>query len=225
MKGLLRYKTIKNQGTSNALQIKDGETKQIRFLEDGAEIHFVRRHWVDLNGFKGFVNCLNNPDGGVVDECPLCDRASTNWGSPISTAQIRMLTKVIDRADGKAKLFEATHSVIDKLAKDYDANKTITDVDYSYSRSIEIKGKRKRTRYDLDALRNTASPLSDDDKKKGLEVDVDGEIKRTGKSKEEIIDIINKIQISKNPQENNSSPQGGSESQGVKEEKTKSFPI
>jgi len=193
--------TFQSNGDGNNLQLKDGDTKQIRFLQEGDEIEIYRRHWVNLNGFKGFVICLNNPEEGVFDNCPLCDRAG-GWGAPISAAGESLTTVVVDRSDGKVKALEVTKSVIEQLAKDYTANGTIIDVDYSLTRQKVKKGKSERTEYNLDSLRNTASQLTDDEKAMRNQIDISKEVSRMRKTKEEILDIL-KTPINQNTQQTN----------------------
>ena len=185
--GNVNFKSFDNSGS---LQIKDGETKQIRFLQDGNEIEVFKKHWVELNGFKGYIKCLNNAEEGVFDNCPLCDRAG-GWGAPIGASSESLVTQIIDRTDGKAKTLILSKMTIEQMARDFTANGSITDVDYSFTRKKITKGQKTSTEYTLDALRQTAGALTPQDIELKATVDTEKEMDRINKSKEQILDIIN----------------------------------
>lgn len=172
-----------NRG-SGFLSMKNGDTKVIRFLEEGDVVTVVPLHYLNIPGHEGNVICLGKG-------CPLCANASEKWGGPISKAGDAFFTKVIERSkEGKniARLFKGTRGVAGALAVDFVTNKSITGVDYSYSRVLE-KGK---TRYKLSAIHSTFSKLSPEEVEMGNSLNsIEEVLNEYKKTKDELDEIIN----------------------------------
>jgi len=170
------------------LTIKEGETKQIRFLTDGDEVAEWWRHYIKTDKFKGALCCLNDPRENKFN-CPLCKVASKEWNAPIGAATQKMLAIVIDRnEDDAVKVMEATRGVAAILSADYEANGTFIDVDYSFK-----KGRSKKNNwieYELKAIRSTIKPLTKEEIAKKSTINLDEIIASYTKSEDELKSIL-----------------------------------
>jgi len=191
-KGLDKF--FDNDFDNDWFVIKDGEKKSIRFTEEVPNITVARQHFVKTDGFKGFVFCLNDPDNDITDECPLCEVASTEWNDPITVAKKYFFTKIIDREDGKVKLFKGTSGISQYLIKHYQDNDSIVNIDFNISR----KKKGNLTQYNLSGLVGSIGDLKEDEKKKVAELDLDKNLSFNKKTKKEMQNIINSLEDKNN---------------------------
>jgi hypothetical protein len=169
-------------GNNCLLLLKPAETRTVRFLLEPSKMPIIRRHWVHDHGY---IHC--NGAG-----CPLCRKASSEWGAPITVARDYFLAPLIDRTDNKVRAFEGGKAVKDKLLK-YSRGKVLTQFDFRLSRS---EGKKGQDLYNLIPVDMEPSPLTVDESERINALDQDWLLRRGVKSNEEIEAILEEGEVS-----------------------------
>ena len=165
-----------NSGNNSLMLLQPGESKLVRFLQEASKMALLKRHW--FKG-EGYINCLGKG-------CPLCQVASAEWGAPIAIARDYFMVVLIDRSDNKVKVFEGGKTVKDKLLN-FSKDNGLTQVDFKIRRSEAKNGKDI---YDLTPIIKKPKPLSEDEKERISEIDLNWALKRGEKTREEILDLI-----------------------------------
>lgn len=113
-----------NEGGTNYLRLKDGESTVIRLITPLSDVESIYEHTEQFNGRWTNVRCLGK------DNCPIC-KAGKN-------ASFRSFLVVYDRKDEKVKLFKASKTVgktIVGLAEEYG---DLTKRDFKLSRNGKV---------------------------------------------------------------------------------------
>lgn len=146
-------------------RLEDEEPKTVRFLLEKESIPILRRHYVDIPPFKGYINCLRGDSSESREICPLCLRAQLQWNAKVSIAKNCFIQVVIDRSDNRVKLFEGNEALEDLLLDFWEHEGHITGIDFQISRD-------RNRHYVLSFVANSAAPLSDLEKTRLNEVDL-----------------------------------------------------
>lgn len=105
----------KSTGGSDFFSLEnDKDTATVRFLHEGQDEFDSRDggtwfvvHEVEINGKKRWVECTEEAD------CPLCIAAKVD--PKVSKAKLRLFIQLIDKRDGKQKIWERGQQFIGKI--------------------------------------------------------------------------------------------------------------
>jgi hypothetical protein len=158
------------------------ETRAVRFLQEPGEMAVLRRHYIKG---AGYIHC--NGSG-----CPLCQKASDEWGAPITIARDYFLAVLIDRTDDMVRVFEGGKTIKNKLLNFSRVN-GLTEIDFNLRRS---EGKKGKDLYDLIPIVKAPSPLTKEERERIKEVALDRLLKRGEKTNEEIEAILEEREAS-----------------------------
>lgn len=100
IKGFEGLKEAINKSTE-IFKLKSGEAKQVRILTPADEIISVYEHTEQINGSWKTITCLGK------NECPMCQAGLK--------ASFKSYLAVLDRTDGKVKIFKASKTVAKQL--------------------------------------------------------------------------------------------------------------
>lgn len=104
---ILKQGSSKKDYQSAFIKMDDGVSFSLRFLKPREEAHIQATHFLNMpDGWpnkKEFFECLKFVAMDDAAECPACE-ANEPW--------VKFILPVIDRADGKVKLFRETKAVI-----------------------------------------------------------------------------------------------------------------
>lgn len=170
-KGLTGLNEAVKGGNMDILRMADGEAKLLRILATADEIIGVFEHTEQFGGNWKTITCLDK-NFKKNGECPLC-LAGKN-------ASFKAYIPVLDRTDGKVKVFKASKTVVKQILGLVEEYGNITERDFKISRS----GTRFDTTYQFFPKDPKKEDLS------GYEVP-DIEERVTPMSKESILTLMN----------------------------------
>ena len=100
IKGFNELKKVMEK-SAVTLKMKSGESKILRLLVPSEEISSAYEHVIQINGGWRTIECLGRK------ECPLCKSGLT--------ASLKAYIPVLDKTEGKVKIFKASKDVVKSL--------------------------------------------------------------------------------------------------------------
>jgi hypothetical protein len=137
---------VKKQGME-ILKIEDGQSRIVRILVPASDVMGVYEHTEQFGGSWKTITCLDKNEN-KKGECPICMAGKF----PSFKAYI----PVLDRTDGKVKIFKASKDVVKMLLTLVDEYGDLTDRDYKICRN----GAKLQTTYQFIPKDKSAMDLS-----------------------------------------------------------------
>jgi hypothetical protein len=125
-KGLGALSEAVKKSGMELLKIEDGQSRVVRILSTVDEIMGVYEHTEQINGSWKTLTCLDK-NSNKKGECPMC-AAGKN-------ASFKAYIPMLDRTDGKVKIFKASKDVVKQILGLVDEYGDLTDRDYKIARN------------------------------------------------------------------------------------------
>ncbi|MFA5112908.1 MAG: hypothetical protein WC529_01280 [Candidatus Margulisiibacteriota bacterium] len=169
-----------NSVNNDLLLLKAGGKALVRLLQEPEDMAVITRHWA--KGY-GYIHCIGA-------DCPLCSKASAEWGAPITKAKDTFLAPLIDRTDDKVRVFEGGRTIKNTLLQFYKLNGSITQSDFVIKRN---EGKKGKDTYEMIPIVKLPVLLTQAEIDRIKEVDLEWLIKRGDRTEAEMLTIIDTI--------------------------------
>ncbi len=167
---------------SDWARFEDGVKKQLRFLEKVDDILVFGKHFIRLGERRTAINCFRTYES---DKCLLCSLASYGWNAPVSLPYINVITKVIDRNDGRAKYIEGFDTLMRSIQLFQDESGDITSMDASV-----LKPAKAMSYWKILPVPDTTTPLTKEEIEKGNLLSTEKVMFLSEKTPEEALEII-----------------------------------